>query len=325
MLVSSDIIVSISCITYNHARYIRQCLDGFLKQKTNFRFEILIHDDCSTDGTTEIIKEYEQKYPGIVRPLYEEKNQYSLGKPIGTQVWNLPRAKGKYIAMCEGDDYWIDPYKLQKQVDFLESHPDYGMCYTNFDILYYNGNIVKSVFNSKRKNYQSVFKTPEEFIMRAGYVCPPSWLIRREIVPTNVLGSLDGSFVFFTHFLATSKVSYLNFTSCVYRVLLESASHTRNPEKKLKRERNLLETQKKLVRQYSLDQNIIPFCEETYYRRNLVDFIITDCKSEIKAARNMLKKKQVKEKILFFINDLGLRNILKVLKKIKYMLHKIHL
>lgn len=125
---SKEVLVSISCITYNHAPYIRQCLDGFLMQQTNFAFEVLIHDDCSTDGTTEIIKEYEAKYPEIIKPMYEEENQYQQGRPSGSYIWNFPRAIGKYIAMCEGDDYWIDPLKLQKQVDFMEENSEYTMC-----------------------------------------------------------------------------------------------------------------------------------------------------------------------------------------------------
>ena len=120
-------LVSISCITYNHAPYIRQCLDGFMMQQTNFAFEVLIHDDASTDGTTEIIKEYEENYPDIIKPLYEEENQWVKGRR-GSAVFNFPRAKGKYIALCEGDDYWTDPLKLQKQVDFLEANPEYVMC-----------------------------------------------------------------------------------------------------------------------------------------------------------------------------------------------------
>ena len=121
---NEDIIVSISCITYNHVRYIRQCLDGFLMQKADFAYEVLIHYDCSTDGTTEIIREYEVKYPNIIKPIYESENQYQSGKPSGSAVWNYPRARGKYIALCEGDDFWIDPYKLQTQVDFLEANED---------------------------------------------------------------------------------------------------------------------------------------------------------------------------------------------------------
>ena len=135
----NEIVVSISCITYNHAPYIRQALDGFIMQQTNFRFEVLIHDDCSTDGTDDIIREYATKYPDIIKPLYEEENQYQNGKPHGSAVWNFPRAKGKYIAICEGDDYWTDPLKLQKQVDFLESHPDFSMVFANVRLHYDSG------------------------------------------------------------------------------------------------------------------------------------------------------------------------------------------
>lgn len=131
---SKEVLVSISCITYNHVQYIRQCLDGFLMQQTNFAFEVLIHDDCSTDGTTEIIKEYELMYPDIIKPIYEKENQYQQGKPYGSVVWNFPRAQGKYIAMCEGDDYWIDSLKLQKQVDFLDANPEYSFCCHRFSI-----------------------------------------------------------------------------------------------------------------------------------------------------------------------------------------------
>ena len=126
-MASEEIIVSISCITYNHAPYIRQCLDGFMMQQTDFDFEVLIHDDASTDGTAEIIKEYEAKYPNIIKPIYEEENQWVKGRR-GSAVFNFPRAKGKYIAICEGDDYWTDHLKLQKQVDFLEGHNEYSLC-----------------------------------------------------------------------------------------------------------------------------------------------------------------------------------------------------
>lgn len=125
-------LVSICCITYNHAQFIRKCLDGFLMQKTDFPIEILIHDDCSTDGTTEIIREYEAKYPDLIFPLYEEENQYQQGKAGEIDFYNYRRARGKYIAYCEGDDYWTDPLKLQKQVDFMEANPEYSVCFHDF-------------------------------------------------------------------------------------------------------------------------------------------------------------------------------------------------
>jgi glycosyltransferase involved in cell wall biosynthesis len=116
-------LVSVSVITYNHEKYIRQCLDGILMQNVNFPYEILVHDDASPDGTADIIREYEAKYPDIIKPIYQTENQYSQGKDASK--FNFDRARGKYLAFCEGDDYWTDPGKLQKQVDFLERHPEY--------------------------------------------------------------------------------------------------------------------------------------------------------------------------------------------------------
>ena len=115
-------IVSICCITFNHARYIRACLDGFIMQKTNFSFEVLINDDCSTDGTIDILKEYSERYPNIIKPIFHDENQYSKGIRRILATFVYPKVKGKYVALCEGDDYWTDPLKLQKEVDFLESN-----------------------------------------------------------------------------------------------------------------------------------------------------------------------------------------------------------
>jgi len=118
--------VSIFCITYNHAPYIRQCLEGFVIQKTDFLVEVLVHDDASTDGTADIVRGYEAKYPDLIRAVYQTENQRSKGKFSWGYI--IPHAKGKYIALCEGDDYWTDPYKLQKQVNFMEAHPKYALC-----------------------------------------------------------------------------------------------------------------------------------------------------------------------------------------------------
>ncbi len=126
----SDIKVSINCITYNHEPYIRDCLDGLLMQKTNFKYEILVHDDASTDKTSDIIREYEQKYPDIIKPIYQTENQYSKGVKISF-TYQYPRAQGKYIAFCEGDDYWTDPNKLQMQYDFMEEHEECSMACHN--------------------------------------------------------------------------------------------------------------------------------------------------------------------------------------------------
>lgn len=122
------IMATISCVTFNHASYIRQALDSFLMQKTDFEYEIVVHDDASTDGTGDILREYEKKYPGRVRPLIQKENQYSQGIDNISGAFNFPRARGKYIFMCDGDDYFVSPHKLQMQVDYMEAHPDCTLC-----------------------------------------------------------------------------------------------------------------------------------------------------------------------------------------------------
>ena len=122
-------LVSIKCLVYNHEAYLRQCLDGIVMQQTDFPFEAIVHDDASTDGSAAIIREYAEKYPDIIKPIYEPENQYSKkGGSISRIINDAIHPDAKYIALCEGDDYWTDPKKLQRQADFLESHPDYTMC-----------------------------------------------------------------------------------------------------------------------------------------------------------------------------------------------------
>lgn len=124
---SDNVIVTIRCLVYNHEPYIRQCLEGFVMQKTNFTFEAIVHDDASIDGSAAIIKEYAEKYPDIIKPIYETENQYSKHDGSLRRIMDS-HTRGKYIAYCEGDDYWIDPLKLQKQVDLLEGNPSASLC-----------------------------------------------------------------------------------------------------------------------------------------------------------------------------------------------------
>lgn len=130
----TDPLVSIICTTFNQEQYIGQAIEGFLLQKTNFPIEIIIHDDCSTDNNQKIIQSYADKTPDLFKLIFQTENQYSKGRK--NIISTLPTCKGKYIAICEGDDYWTDPYKLQKQVDFLEGHPDYVLALHNSLIHY---------------------------------------------------------------------------------------------------------------------------------------------------------------------------------------------
>lgn len=126
-MAKQDVAVSIICTAYNHEKYISQCLDGFLMQKTTFPFEVIVHDDASTDHTAEIIRKYQREYPDIIKPVYQTENQYQKANPIIKNIM-LPLAKGKYAAICEGDDFWTDPNKLQRQFEAMEAHQECALC-----------------------------------------------------------------------------------------------------------------------------------------------------------------------------------------------------
>lgn len=133
----SDLLLTVYCAAYNQAPYIRQTLDGFLAQKTNFKFKIVIHDDASTDGTDVIIQEYAKLYPDIISAIFESENQWSKHDNTLPKLM-YAHAHGKYLAFCEGDDVWTDPMKLQKQVDFFEDHPEYTLLCHNWNV--FDGN-----------------------------------------------------------------------------------------------------------------------------------------------------------------------------------------
>lgn len=130
-------LVVIRCTVFNHEPYLRDCLDGFVMQQTNFPFVAIVHDDASTDNSAAIIREYTEKYPDIIKPIYETENQYSKGDGSLGRIMSaaIDATSAKYVAMCEGDDYWTDPLKLQKQVDFLENHSEYDMVCARFNHL----------------------------------------------------------------------------------------------------------------------------------------------------------------------------------------------
>lgn len=164
------VLVSICCITFNQESYIRDALEGFVNQKTNFKYEVLIHDDASTDKTADIIREYQEKYPEMIKPILQTENQYSKGLTNVSGTWNFPRAVkngSKYIAMCEGDDYWISADKLQKQVDYMESHPDCSLVFHSAKVEVQGSAVTERMMRPYKKT-QVV--SPEEIIdKRSGY------------------------------------------------------------------------------------------------------------------------------------------------------------
>lgn len=217
-------LVTIRCITYNHDPYIRQCLEGFVMQQTNFPFEAIVHDDASTDGTAAIIREYAEKYPDIIKPIYETENQYSKHDGSLDRIMNA-HMRGKYIALCEGDDYWIDPLKLQKQVDFMESHPDYGLCYTNVLSFYETSKTYGKYIGGNSEKLKDLLLNNTiptlSVLVRTALVKEYSLEIKPELRNWKM-----GDYPLWLYVASNSQIKYLSFTSGCYRILENSASHS---------------------------------------------------------------------------------------------------
>lgn len=208
-------LVSIVCITYNHAPYIRQAIENMVNQETDFDFEIIVHDDCSTDGTTDVVREFAEKYPDIIKPIIREKNIYSQGKNILQPLYEL--AQGEYIASCEGDDYWCDNTKLQKQVDYMRNNPECSL-------VIHNGYLIdeetaeKSLINPYNKDK---ILSGEEVIVKMKAIPPTaSMLFKRSYIttmPEFFLNAGVGDQTKRMYLMLKGHVYYMNDAMCVYR------------------------------------------------------------------------------------------------------------
>ena len=207
--------VSVVCNAYNHEKYIRSALDGFVMQKTTFPFEVLVHDDASTDRTAEVIREYEIKYPDIIKPIYSTENQYSKNDGSLDRI-QYGRVQGKYIALCEGDDYWTDPLKLQKQYDLLESHPEIDICATAAKTEK-NGEITGQIAPVTKDTIISL----QEVILGGGGFVATASLMYRTSIQKNPLPFFNVLRLDYTTQIAGSirgGMLYLAEDTCVYRL-----------------------------------------------------------------------------------------------------------
>lgn len=209
---NNQIMVSIICCAYNHEKFIKNTLDGFINQKTDFLYEILIHDDASTDNTSLIIKEYETKYPNLIKPIYQTENQFSKGIGVST-TYQYPRISGKYVAFCEGDDCWIDENKLQKQVDCLEKETECVMCVHNTRIHDLINNKDTLFCKHKKRRYLN-----ENDVFMDWSVHLSSYLIRAEKFhfPDIFKGYWFGDYILLTYEYTIGKIVYLPDVMSVY-------------------------------------------------------------------------------------------------------------
>jgi glycosyltransferase involved in cell wall biosynthesis len=208
-----SVLVSINCITYNHEHYIADAIEGFLMQKTNFDFEIIIGEDCSTDNTMKIVQEYKQKYPDKIRVITSDKNVGANKNALRVHE----NSRGKYIAICEGDDYWTDPLKLQKQVTYMENNPNCTLCFHSAEIIKANKKLTGKflgLLNKENKMYSAGNILSFEFIPTASFMYlkrlmdnPPKWY------EESIVGDLPLSLIVSSHGYAY----YIDEVMSVYR------------------------------------------------------------------------------------------------------------
>ncbi len=217
-------------MTYMHENYIRECIEGILMQKTTFPVKVLIHDDASTDKTAEIVKEYEKKYPQLIKAYYQKINSYS------NQDRRLMRAEfsswriGKYEAICEGDDYWTDPLKLQKQVDFLEKNPNYGVVFTDADHLIEDKGLIIKNYDKTYRRYIPNGDVINILINKGNPYRTCTSLYRsifikefKDLFQNRKLFITD--LAYWTYIAGKMNVGYLSQSTAVYRIKKQSASH----------------------------------------------------------------------------------------------------
>ncbi len=229
-----ELLVSVIIPTYNQAKYISQAIEGALKQKTNFPFEILIGEDDSSDGTRKICIEYAKNHPEKIRLFLNDRKNviYINGSPTGR--WNMinliKNSKGKYIAFFEGDDYWTDPYKLQYQVDFLEANPDYGLVFTDADFLYErNGKLIPAYDKTFRKRIPTG-NVLHILLQGINPYRTCTSMFRRSLIweYTDMIRKSKfkmGDKILWFIIAGQAKIGYIDRSTAVYRIKEKSASH----------------------------------------------------------------------------------------------------
>lgn len=210
-------LVSVLCRTYNHELFIEDAIKGFISQNTDFPIEVIIHDDASTDSTAAIVNKYQQQYPDLIKPIFQKENQFSREKrKVAKILFNA--AKGKYFAYCDGDDYWTDPFKLQKQVDFLESNPDFAVIHSDFEEKFEkNSGSRRGLHGTIKPKSGNVFFD----LLRANFIGTLTAMVRADII-RNLDGVYEKNYVYdywlWLKIAENHKLKYLNQATAVYRI-----------------------------------------------------------------------------------------------------------
>lgn len=256
---SDNIEVSVICITYNHRKYIRKALDGIVMQKTSFDYEVIIHDDASTDGTAEIVQEYAEKYD-FIKPILQKENQYSNGVSFGPKYIH-PLMQGRYTAFCEGDDYWTDPYKLQTMYDYMSTHEECSMCCHAYENIEANTEKVIEEIHTLQSDGSI---TVQKAIKYDNPTQLASQMFRRECIidkPSIYLNRGVGDYTVLLYAATLGEIHYIDKVMACHRIAADGSWTNR-----VYKNRNL---------RVKHDENMISFLTDfdKYYKNLYHDFV----------------------------------------------------
>ena len=312
-------IVSVLMSTYNHEKYIAQAIESVVSKKTNFEFELVIGEDCSADGTKKIIEEYALKYPKLIRPVFIKEN---VGALRNIYEFALPRCEGKYIACLEGDDFWTNDSKLQKQVDFLEANPECGLTHADVNHYFEDGKKLMIAVNKNSNKtvpegdvFEHLIK-PEPFFIKTATTC-----FRKELLVKYFDYELAirenwplADLPLWMDISKHSKAHYFDEVFATYRLLNESASRTKSPQKHYQYVKDLYKIKILYLEKYKVDFSKVKLIKEKYYRTLLNYSMKVNDMDDFQEALTYLNSNKMKlglkEKILVAIEFFKLNSLI---------------
>ncbi len=317
---TNKFIVCVHSCVYNHSKYINDCLRGFMMQEVDFPVVFMLEDDASTDGTQEILRKFVTEnfniddksvakvvdFEGATTMFAQHKtnknfyvayiqmkyNHYSMGLHRD-EYENEWLGNAHYVAMCEGDDYWIDPHKLQKQVDFLEKNPDVGLCYTDFN--HYTEDGDKTVISCFENDIVHRPLSFEEHLLNAGYIAPMTWVWRSSFnqMLKQCFIKTDGTFAYALEFYKNSKVGYLPETTATYRFHTGSASNPGSSSGHFRQYKGVFDTQLYYADKYNVSQTLLDNIKSKAYFDLLPYSLCVDDKEFVVDADNFFSSKGI--------------------------------
>lgn len=282
-------LLSVCLITYNHKDFISEAIEGVIMQKTNFKIELIIADDCSTDGTIDIINKYREENPNLIRIIQQEKN---IGPAKNwLDLMNSPNPNSKYISYFEGDDYWTDPLKLQKQVDFLETNPDYGICFHNVAIFdEANQKIIEDNITREVRETTDISE-----LAKGNYMHTPSVMLRNDfLLPTWFKDVTIGDWPLYMLAIKDRKIKKLEEVMAVYRKNNTGVYSNKNS----------LEKYKMTIGQFA------PILNSGLFKPTIISIINQYCLRSCNVYLKKCIKVKDREFIVNFINSLHVENVL---------------